>query len=255
MSEDPEAQDSPAAGDERPDIGQMLLPVNVGRISGVIVEQIRMLIRQRQLRPGDRLPSERKLCEQFGVSRVMVREALRVLESTGLIQIRVGAHGGAFVTAPTSDRVGEGIADLISLTSMTAADVTEARSVLELGIVPLVCERATEDDIADLLGICERSKLALKRSDYQLDLSAEFHTRVARAAHNPAIEMLAQSFHGPMLMSLQQAKERAPEMGKLGVQEHEDFVLAVQERDSERATGIMGRHLGRTAERVGGKRG
>src|ERR1700753_2073777 len=83
--------------------------VSVGRISEIIVDQIRLLMRQGQLKPGDRLPPERDLCERCGVSRVTVREALRMLESSGLVEIRVGARGGAFVTAPSSDRVGEGL--------------------------------------------------------------------------------------------------------------------------------------------------
>ncbi len=90
---------------------ELFRPVNQGRMSEVIIEQIRLLIRQGQLKPGDRLPAERDLCERFQVSRVTVREALRVLEAAGLIEIRVGARGGTFVTAPTSVRVGEGITD------------------------------------------------------------------------------------------------------------------------------------------------
>src|SRR6201996_355510 len=111
--------------------------VSVGRSSDLIVEQIRLLMRQGQLRPGDRLPPERDLCERFGVSRVTVREALRMLESSGLVEIRVGARGGAFVTAPSSDRVGEGLTDLLSLSVITTTDITEIRMVLETGIVPL----------------------------------------------------------------------------------------------------------------------
>src|ERR1700747_1445211 len=127
--------------------------VSVGRISEIIVEQIRLLIQQGQLSPGDRLPPERDLCDRFGVSRVTVREALRMLESSGLVEIRVGARGGAFVTAPSSDRVGESLADLLTLSVISAADVTEVRMMLEAGIVPLVCERATEQDLADLTEI------------------------------------------------------------------------------------------------------
>ena len=132
--------------------------VSVGRISEIIVEQIRLLMRQGQLRPGDRLPPERDLCERFGVSRVTVREALRMLESSGLVEIRVGARGGAFVTAPSSDRVGEGLTDLLSLSVITTTDITEIRMVLETGIVPLVCERATEEDLAGLDDICQQAE-------------------------------------------------------------------------------------------------
>lgn len=225
--------------------------VSVGRISEVIVEQIRLLVRQGQLKPGDRLPAERDLCERFGVSRVTVREALRMLESSGLVEIRVGARGGAFVTAPTSNRVGEGLADLLSLSVISAADVTEVRQILEVGIVPLVCQRATEEDLDELDGICARSEAAFRAGEYTMGLSAEFHARVAQATHNPAVVMLVDSFRGPMLMSLEKARQAAPEMGGLGTEEHKRFVSAVRKRDCPAATQIMREHLQRTAHRVG----
>jgi DNA-binding FadR family transcriptional regulator len=225
--------------------------VSVGRISEIIVEQIRLLMRQGQLKPGDRLPPERDLCERFGVSRVTVREALRMLESSGLVEIRVGARGGAFVTAPSSDRVGEGLADLLTLSVISAADVTEVRMILEAGIVPLVCERATEQDLADLDEICRRSEAALASGDYTMDMSLEFHIRVAQSTHNPAVVMLVESFRGPILMSLQQAHEAAPEMGQKGTREHEEFIEAVRRRDADTASRIMREHLERTAHRLG----
>jgi DNA-binding FadR family transcriptional regulator len=174
-----------------------------------------------------------------------------MLESAGLVEIRVGARGGAFVTVPGSDRVGEGIADLLSLSVVSAADVTEVRQVLELGIVPLVCERATEDDLDDLDRICERSEAALRSGGYSLAMSAEFHARVAQATHNAAIAMLVESLRGPILMSLEQARQAAPEMGRLGAQEHRHFAAAVRRRAPEAASQIMGEHLRRTARRVG----
>jgi DNA-binding FadR family transcriptional regulator len=225
--------------------------VSVGRISETIVDQIRQLMRTGQLRPGDRLPAERDLCERFGVSRVTVREALRMLESSGLVEIRVGARGGAFVTIPTSEHVGDGLADMLSLSALTAADVTEVRLILEVGIAPLVCARATEEDIEALEEICERSREAVRTETYTMDLSAEFHARVARSTHNPAVGMLLDSFRGPILMSLQQAKLTAPEMGVLGSEEHEAFTQAVRRRDPDLASQIMRGHLERTAHRVG----
>lgn len=225
--------------------------VSAGRISELIVEQIRDLIREGRLRTGDRLPAERELCEQFGVSRVTVREALRALESSGLIEIRVGARGGAFVTTPDRSRVGEGIADLLTFSAVSPADVTELRFVLELGLVPLVCERATEEDIAALREICVRAREeARATSTYSMDLSADFHVRVAESTHNPAVAMLVESFRGPLLMSLEAAHDREPQMGKVGVREHEQFVDAVEARDAERAARIMREHLGRTARRI-----
>jgi GntR family transcriptional regulator, transcriptional repressor for pyruvate dehydrogenase complex len=225
--------------------------VSVGRISETIVDQIRQLMRQGQLRPGDRLPAERDLCERFGVSRVTVREALRMLESSGLVEIRVGARGGAFVTVPTSEHVGDGLADMLSLSALTAADVTEVRLILEVGIVPLVCARATEEDLTALEEICERSRDAIHNGTYTMALSAEFHARVAASTHNPALGMLVDSFRGPIRMSLESAKATAPEMGVLGTEEHERFTEAVRRRDAEVATTIKREHLERTAHRVG----
>lgn len=230
--------------------GDLLTRVSIGRISEVIVEQVRLLIRQGQLSAGDRLPSERELCERFGVSRVTVREALRVLEANGLVEIRVGARGGAFVTAPSSRLVGEGIADLITLASLTAVEVTEARLVFELGIVPLVCERATKDDIAALYEICDRSSAALEGDSYPLELSAEWHTRYAQAAHNRAVAMLVESLHGPLLMSLERAREAVPAHGRRGVEEHRALVDAIARRSVRKATDLMSTHLTRTAERL-----
>jgi DNA-binding FadR family transcriptional regulator len=224
--------------------------VSSNRMSEAIVEQIRALIRSEQLRPGDRLPSERDLGEQMGVSRVTVREAMRVLEAGGLIEIRVGARGGAIVTSPNSTKLGTGLADLISLSPLTAADVTEARQVFELGIVPLVIARANEQDIAELRAMVGEHQAALKRGEYTMQLSAAFHVRVAACTHNPAIEMLVHSFHGPLLMSLREAQVAAPLMGVRGTNEHRDFVEAVARRDVDEAEQIMRAHLDRTARRV-----
>lgn len=233
-----------------PNKGDLLSRVSVGRISEVIVDQVRLLIRSGQLTAGDRLPSERELCERFGVSRVTVREALRVLEANGLVDIRVGARGGAFVTAPTSRMVGEGIADLISLSSLSALEVTEARMVFELGLVPLACERATEEDIAAMYEICDRSAAALVSDDYPFALSAEWHSRFARSTHNRAIALLAESLHDPMIRSLQEARSTVPAHGRQGVEEHRALVDAVAEHDVEHATELMKVHLTRTASRL-----
>jgi GntR family transcriptional repressor for pyruvate dehydrogenase complex len=231
--------------------GDLYKTVSSNRMSEAIVEQIRGLIRSEQLRPGDRLPSERDLGERMGVSRVTVREAMRVLEAGGLIEIRVGARGGAIVTTPSSTKIGTGLADLISLSPLTAAEVTEARQVFELGIIPMVVERATDEDIAELREMVATHQAALKNGEYSMQMSAAFHVRVAACTHNGAIEMLVHSFHGPLLMSLREAQVAAPLMGVRGTNEHRDFVEAVARRDAAKAEEIMRVHLERTARRVG----
>jgi len=228
----------------------MFTAVSPNRMSEAIVDQIKTLIRTNRLRPGDRLPSERELCERMGVSRVTVREALRILEAGGLVEIRVGARGGAFVTTPSSERLGAGLADLINLAPVTAVEVTEARLVFELGIIPTVVDRATGEDVEDLRRLISDHLAALQQGEYTMARSAEFHVRLAACTHNAAIEMLVQSFHGPLLMSLREASTASPLMGQRGVYEHRDLVEAIAARDAAAATGIMHRHLHRTARRL-----
>src|SRR5215472_2498265 len=227
----------------------MFSPVNVDRVSQVIVDQIKALIRDGRLQLGDRLPSERELCQRFGVSRVTVREALRVLEATGLLTIRVGAHGGAFLTSPSTERLSEGLADLISVSTLTAANVTEARFIVELGILPLAVERATGDDIGALFAMVDEAASALDAGTYSVEMSAAFHIRVAECTHNPAIAMLVQSFHGPLLMSLEESHQGAP-MGYRGVDEHRQLAQAIKDRDLAAARKVAITHLDRTARRV-----
>jgi len=223
--------------------------VNVDRVSQVIVDQIKLLIRDGKLSAGDRLPSERELCQRFGVSRVTVREALRVLEASGLVTIRVGAHGGAFLTTPSAERLGEGLADLLTLAPLTAANVSEARIIVELGILPLVVERATDEDIADLFTMVAEGEKAVEAGLYSVEMSAAFHVRIAECTHNTAIEMLMQSFHGPMRLLLHESHAGAP-MGHRGVEEHRELAQAIQAHDLPTARKLMTKHLDRTAQRV-----
>ena len=238
---------SPGAGTTPSDVFR---PVSVGRMSQVIVDQIKILLREGRLSPGDRLPSERELCQRFGVSRVTVREALRVLEAGGLVEIRVGARGGAFLTSPTTERLGEGLADLLTLSALTASEVTEARMVFEIGILPQAVQRANDEDVAALFAMVEDAQAALDDDSYSMGMSAAFHVRVATCTHNPAVEMLVRSFHGPLLMSLREAHVAAPVMGHRGTDEHLQIARAIERRDADEAVRIMRRHLERTAQRV-----
>src|SRR3954447_16273073 len=224
----------------------MFEPVSTGRVSGEIVGRIKAAIRGGALAPGDQLPPERDLTKQLGVSRVSVRDALRMLEANGLIEVRVGARGGAFVTAPAPSLVSEGFADMLRMADVSAADVTELRLVFELAMLPLAVERATPDDVDELEAICDASEAV----GYDVALSARFHTRLARCTHNDALALFAESFHQPLLRSLQIAKRVAPEMGGAGTQEHRELIDAMRDRDVARAVAIMSAHLGRTAERV-----
>ncbi len=179
-----------------------------------------------------------------------MRDALRLLEGAGMIDTKVGARGGAFVKMPTSAKIGEGITDMLSMAALHADEVTEARMVLEMGLVPLVCERATSTDLEELNDICDRAEAALAAGHHDINFSTEFHIRFAVAAHNRPLSFLVESLQVPLRHSLEEAQAVAPRMGRPGVAEHRALVEAVTAHDVEAARGIMSRHLGRTARRV-----
>src|SRR5438874_10463263 len=146
--------------------GGRFAPISVARASTSIADQIRQAIVSGKLTEGERLAPERELAEQFGVSRVTVRDALRALEAIGLIEVRVGARGGAFVTVPSGSVMGQTMSDMMMMQALSPADIVEARLVVELGTVTLACARATEEDLAVLRDHAERAKRELKAKTY-----------------------------------------------------------------------------------------
>ena len=227
----------------------LFAPMPAARTSAAIVSQIRNLIRSGQLPIGSRLPAERELCERLGVSRLSLREALRALESSGLVEIRLGSHGGAFVTAPTTGSAGQGITDLLSTSGLSAVNVTEARSLFESGVVlPLAVERAAETDLRELRALCDEEERARNQGTYDVAVSFAFHLRLAMASHNPAVSMIMESFREAILMSMREAQHE----GTQGAEEHRALVDAIERGDGEFAKRIMAGHLQRTADAVAG---
>jgi DNA-binding FadR family transcriptional regulator len=244
-----EAEEVPVTGKlEEPSVAAGLFkPLPAARTSAAIVGQLRRLIRSGELPLGARLPSERELCEQFGVSRLSLREALRVLESSGLIEVRLGARGGAFVTAPTAGSAGQGITDLLSTSGLSAVNVTEARILFELGVVlPLVAERATETDLRELRDRCDEEERTRKEGTYTVAVSFGFHQRLAAATHNPAVKMIMESLSEAIVMSIREAGHE----GYSGVAEHRAFAGALERGDTVAARRILADHLQRTADAV-----
>src|SRR5438552_1106228 len=161
----------PERRSRRTDVGGLSSPVTVAPAPSRLAAQIRTAIGTGQLKEGSRLPPERELAEQFGVSRVTVRDALRALEAMGLIEVRVGARGGAFVTVPSGSVMGQTMSDMMMMQALSPDDIVEARLVVELGTVTLACGRATEEDLAGLRDHAERAKRELKAKTYTRELS------------------------------------------------------------------------------------
>jgi DNA-binding FadR family transcriptional regulator len=220
----------------------LFAPVSVARASSSIADQIRQAIITGRLEEGERLPPERELAEQFGVSRVTVRDALRALEAMGLVEVRVGARGGAFVTVPTGSIVGQTMSDMMMMSAVSPEDIVEARLVVELGTVTLASARRTDGDIAALRELAGRAADALKAKTYTREISWDFHALVAQAAHNGAIEGLTHSFRSSLSLHPIRTREGV-RAHALTVEEHARILDAIVGRDGATARREMATHL------------
>ncbi len=171
-------------------------PIKATRAFEEIAEQIRHELSSRRVRAGDRLPPERLLAEQFGVSRNTLREALRSLENAGLLRLQKGATGGAFVRESTGDAVITGLRDMYHLGALQPEHLTEARVWIESIVVGAACDRATADDIAALKANLAAAETAARDKIGFYDQAAihlEFHRIIARATKNPVMMIVMEA--------------------------------------------------------------
>jgi GntR family transcriptional regulator, transcriptional repressor for pyruvate dehydrogenase complex len=152
-----------------------------------IAAQIRGELAAGRLQVGNRLPAERALAEQLGVSRNTLREALRSLEHAGLIRLMKGASGGAFIREGSGEAIATGLIDLYHVGAIRPDDVTEARIWLESIIVREACVRATAEALVELRQNIDEAEAAALRGDFPARATTHiaFHRILARMTENP----------------------------------------------------------------------
>lgn len=168
-------------------------PITDGtRPADAIQAQVRGLIASQQIKAGDRLPSERDLSEQFGVSRNSVRQAVRSLADAGLLEVKKGVNGGAFIRDGGASAVRASFGDLYALGTLQPAHLTEARLLIGVEVVRLASERASEDELAQLEQNVRDAERAARTGDLDLrsELNAEFFSLLARMTHNPVLQIV-----------------------------------------------------------------
>src|SRR5262245_1772749 len=173
----------------------MFAPVETRRASDEIISQIRMQLEAGKLKPGDRLPSERELAETFRVSRNTVREAIRSLEHTGLLRLRKGATGGAFVSDRGGTAIVSAFGDLFALGVFRPEHLAAARTIVGTSAARLACARASAADMAALQACVESAVAAGRAGDLATRSAAnfEFHRLLALASGNPILVILTEA--------------------------------------------------------------
>ncbi len=212
-----------------------------------IAAQIRGLVAQGRLKPGDRLPPERELAAMFRVSRNTLREALRALELAGMIESRKGASGGAFVRPGNAKVVVGGMRDLYHLGAITPDHLTEARIWLSELVVRVVCERATEDDLAALQANVDAARVADEAGDFdeRQRLHREFHLILARATRNPIVAI---TMEGVMEVLGHFISQIGPSANPFTLPSRRRLLRHLRDRNADAAVAEMARFLERMRE-------
>lgn len=159
------------------------------RIFQEVADQLRRSISGGRLKPGDKLPAERELAQQFGVSRNTMREALRALELSGLVEMKLGATGGTFVVEGSSNAVVNGMRDLYFLGAITPDALTEARIAISDSVIRVAVSRITDAELAALQANVAAAEAAHRSGNFpeRTRHHQAFHVLLAKATHNPIL--------------------------------------------------------------------
>jgi GntR family transcriptional regulator, transcriptional repressor for pyruvate dehydrogenase complex len=219
-------------------------PIAPSRAFEEIAAQIRELVASGRLKPGDRLPAERDLSAKFNVSRNTLREALRALELSGMIELRKGASGGAFVLPGSSGVVVNGLRDLYHLGAIKPEHLTEARVWLSEVVVRVACERLTEQDLLALEENIALATKADKAGNFQqrADLHREFHNLLAAATRNPIITI---TMEGVMEVMREFVKTIGPSDNAYTLPSRRRLLKHLRARDADAAVAEMNKFLER----------
>lgn len=231
----------------------LLRPVERTRTYEVILRQVEELLTSGRLRPGDRLPPERGLAEQLGVSRPSVREALKVLEALGVVETTggQGRDSGAVVVARPGVAIGAAMRIHVATEGLPIADLVETRALLESAAMRRLGRRvAAGPDGAALLAPAEDLLLAMRSPDLSPEqfhhLDTAFHLALAEAAGNVVVHVVMASLREAIEGYVLDAVPRLPDWRTTSAglrRQHAAILTALRRGDGEAAARVVDRHI------------
>lgn len=223
--------------------------VSQNRIFQDVVEQIQDAILDGKILPGERLPAERELCERLNTSRGTLREALRILEQKGLLEIKVGVNGGAIVREATFEQMEESLALLIRSQVVSLNHLAEFREGVESTVAALAAQRAQPEDIEQLNQLLEDAKTfqsqgLAKWSDF-VKVDEQIHMLVAKISGNPIYRHILETVHA----NIERYYDKYLTMGEEELDENywdlRLIVKAISENSPEMASSAAREHVKR----------
>lgn len=209
-------------------------------LSEKIAAKLLSLIKEKELRPGDKLPPERELATKMKVSRPSLREALRALSIMKVVEIR---HGdGTYISSLSPQMLVEHLDFVFTLDDSTFLELFETRKIIEVGIVALAAQRITDEEIAALEVCVTRSSEATHDPKALLQLDLDIHSQIAQAARNHMLIGFMQVINSLGLASRQRTVQ-LPGVPERSIGDHQRIVAALKARNPEAARQAMLDHL------------
>ncbi|MDF2039883.1 FadR/GntR family transcriptional regulator [Cytobacillus oceanisediminis] len=217
----------------------------------VLVDKIIECYLGGNLKPGERLPSERELAGQFNVSRTTIREALRTIELNGLIDIRQG--GGSYVKVSDVQSRKEEIITAVKAENPLVYEMLELRRALEVESSFLAAKRATSADLEKLRSALNQMALAKQNQELGLKADLDFHIGISEATHNSIFIELIHTLRGHMeetIKATQKQRFKDPSRYEDTMEEHKEIYLAIASGNGDRAKELMEGHITKIREEL-----
>jgi GntR family transcriptional regulator, transcriptional repressor for pyruvate dehydrogenase complex len=217
------------------------------RIFQDVVEQIQNAIISEDLKPGDVLPSEMKMKDMFETSRGTIREALRVLEQKGFIQIKTGVGGGAIVKRVGAEKIAESLNLWVQCQKASLDDLAEFREHVEGSVAALAAERATEKDVQYLKQLLDEVRSLQGKESTDWDdfdkIDVQIHMAIAEIARNPLFKVILRMVHEEILKFFEPLSLKEQKVPKEHYDDFYDLVRAIANHEGKEASSLAQLHV------------
>jgi GntR family transcriptional repressor for pyruvate dehydrogenase complex len=217
-------------------------PIKMKRTFEVITDLLKEKIFSGEYEPGDRLPPERELSQMIEVSRSAVREAYHALEMLGIVEVRRGTEGGAFIKEPTHRPITQSIGDLLRLQKIRIEDMTEARLFLEKDLAVLAIQRVREEDLKKLGDWIDMAFDKIKAGIPAHEENVRFHIQLSEISRNPLLTMVYTSLMDLFLLILKMLPADL-EASRIIAEEHREVISLLRAGHTDRLLDFLDHHI------------